>query len=99
MTEQEFEQRIEAAADRLERKIEASAEKLDRGITKKWNNNRLFRIGVKTTSIAAEIALIAGAWQLAEHGYKTAARWCLALAVLAITTDIITFIAFRKKSS
>lgn len=86
MTEKEFEQRIEAAADRF-----------DKGITEKWNNNKSFRRSIKSVSILAEIGLIFGAGYLAEQGYKTAAVWCAGLGVVGVLADIITTITFRRK--
>lgn len=85
MTEQEFEQRIEAAAD-----------KFDKSISKKWNNNRFFRIGIKSVSLTAEAALIFGAVHLAKQGYKTAAAWCFGLGAVGVIADIITAITFRR---
>ena len=60
MTEKEFEQRIDAAADRFEK-------------TEKYNNNKCFRRSIKTISIMAETGLILGAGHFAARGYKTAA--------------------------
>lgn len=86
MTEKEFEQRIEAAADRF-----------DKGITEKWNSNKSFRRSIKSVSILAEIGLIFGAGYLAEQGYKPAAVWCAGLGVVGVLADIITTITFRRK--
>ncbi len=86
MTEKEFEQRIEAAADRFEKSI-----------TDKWNNNKCFRRGFKSGSIMAEISLILGAGHLAARGYKTTAAWCAGLGIVGVLADIITSITFRRK--
>ncbi len=86
MTEKEFEQRIDAAADRFEKNI-----------TKKWNNNKCFRRSMKSISIMAETGLILGAEHLAMRGYKTAAAWCARLGIVGVISDIITSIIFRKR--
>lgn len=86
MTEREFEQRVEAAAD-----------KFDKSITKQWDNNRFFRIGIKSVSLAAEVALILGAGYLVELGHKTVAAWCFWLGVAGIIADIVTAIMFRRR--
>lgn len=86
MTEKEFEQRIDAAADRFEKSI-----------TDKWNNNKCFRRSIKSISIMAEIGLILGAGHLAAQGYKTAAAWCTGLGIVGVLADIITSITFRRK--
>lgn len=86
MTEGEFEDRIEAAADAF-----------DKHITKKWNASPLFRIGMKSVSMAAEFVLLVGAKGLAERGCQTAAACCFWLGTLGILADIVTFLAFRRK--
>ena len=85
MTEKEFEQRIDDAADRHEKNI-----------TEKWNNSKCFRRSMKSISIMAEIGLILGAEHLAEQGHKTAAAWCAGLGIVGVAADIITSITFKR---
>ncbi|MCI8464804.1 MAG: hypothetical protein HFI63_02925 [Lachnospiraceae bacterium] len=80
MTEKEFEQRIDAAADRFEKNI-----------TEKWNNNKCFRRSMKSISIMAEAGLLLGAGHLAARGYKTAAAWCAGLGIVGVIADIINY--------
>lgn len=89
MTEQEFERRIETAADQFERRVEAAADRLDAGITKKWNTSRLFRCTVKTVSFSAEAGLILGGVRLASSGHRTAGAWCIGLGVVGMAADLI----------
>lgn len=86
MTEKEFEQRIDAAANRFEKSM-----------TKKWNNNKGFRRGVRAMSIAGEVCFFWGAKHFAEKGYETIAFCCAGLGIIGILADAVTIITSKKK--
>ncbi len=58
MTEHEFDQKVEAAAQRFERRVEHAASKLDNGLTGAWNCSRVFRTVSRSASFAAGAGLL-----------------------------------------
>lgn len=97
MTEKEFDQKVEDMAARFERRIEAAADRFDKGITRKYDESRLFRLFIRGTFIAAEIGLLIGAKHLADRGYKTAALWCAGLCVVCLAAEIVRILLFRRR--
>lgn len=61
MTEHEFDQKVEAAAQRFERRVEHAASKLDNGLTGAWNCSRVFRTASRAASFAAGAGLLLAA--------------------------------------
>lgn len=97
MTEKEFDQKVEDMAARFEHQIETAADHLDKGITKKYDESRLFRFATRGTSIAAEIGLLFGAKHLAGKGHGTAAMWCVGLGVAGLVAELLRILVFRRK--
>lgn len=97
MTEREFGQRVDAAAERLEQRIEAAADRLDRGLTRAWDGNKGFRRTAKAVSLAAEAGLIWGALRLAGRGHKGAAICCFALGAAGMAAAVLQAVLFEKE--
>lgn len=97
MTEKEFEQKVEDMAARFEHRVETAADHLDKGITKKYDESRLFRFAARGISIAAEIGILIGAKYLAAKGHGTAAMWCAVLGVAGLVAELLRILVFRRK--
>lgn len=97
MTEKEFEQKVEDMAARFEHRVETAADHLDKGITKKYDESRLFRFAARGISIVAEIGLLIGAKYLADKGHGTAAMWCAVLGVAGLVAELLRILVFRRK--
>ena len=97
MTEKEFEQKVEDMAARFEHRVETAADHLDKGITKKYDESRLFRFAARGISIVAEIGLLIGAKHLAAKGHGTAPVWCPVLGVAGLVAELLRILVFRRK--
>ena len=97
MTEKEFDQKIENMAARFELRVETAADHLDRGITRRYDESRLFRFATRGTSIAVEIGLLFGAKHLADKGHRTAAMWCVGLGIAGLVAELLRILVFRRK--
>lgn len=97
MTEKEFDQKVEDMAVRFERRIETAADHLDKGVTRKYNESRLFRFTTRGISTAAEIGLLIRAKCLAEGGHRTAAIWCAGLGATGLAAELLRILMFRRK--
>lgn len=74
MTEHEFDQKVEAAAQRFERRVEHAASKLDNGLTGAWNCSRVFRTASRAASFAAGAGLLLAGRHLARAGARRSGR-------------------------
>lgn len=92
-----FDRKIEEAAGRFECWAEASADQLDKGLTRAWNESRLFRFTARGISMTAELGLIAGANYLAGRRHKTAAMWCAGLGAAGLAADLVTALIFWRE--
>lgn len=97
MTEREFDQKIERAAENCERRVENAAKHLDKTVNRAWDRCRLFRCVSRGTSLAAEVGLLLVAGRLADRGNRTAAAWCAGLSAVGLAGDVLTAICFRRK--
>lgn len=97
MTEKEFDLKVEDLAARFERRVEASADNFDKGLTRKYNESRLFRYTTRGISTIAEFGLLIGAKHLSDRGYKTAAFWCAGLGIIGLATDLLRIFMFRRE--
>lgn len=97
MTEKDLDRIIEEIAGRFERRIESSADRLDKGLTRTYDKSRVFRFATRGLSTAAEIGLLIGAKQLAEHDHKTAAVWCAGLGIVGLAVEFLRIIVFRRR--
>lgn len=96
MTEQEFDRRVERAADRLEQRIEGAADRLDRSLTRKWEH-RPFRVLVKSLSFAAELGLMAGGLLLSREDHKLWAGICFWTGAAGLLCDLLRCLFLRRK--
>lgn len=97
MTEWEFEQKIEAAVDRLEDRIEGTADRLDRAISHAYRTSRPFRIASRGISLAAELGLLFAAGELESRGHRTAALWCFGLGASSMVLSGAAALLFRRR--
>lgn len=86
MTEREFDDCIERVADKFEKKI-----------TKGWNEQRIFRLGARSVSVAVEGLLIVKAIQEIKVGNKTTALWCFGLGATGLLFEVARLIVFEKE--
>lgn len=77
MTEHEFDQKVEAAAQRFERRVEHATSKLDNGLTGAWNCSRVFRTVSRSASFAAGGRAFAGGAPSGRAGARRSGRLLL----------------------
>ena len=97
MTEHEFDQKVEAAAQRFERRVEHAASKLDNGLTGAWNCSRVFRTASRAASFAAGAGLLLAGRHLAGQGRGAAAACCFALGAAGLSAELATLVYLRIK--
>ena len=96
MTEQEFDRKVEELAGRFERRVEASADRLEQGLTQRWNGSRWFRLTARAGSAAMGMGLLLGAVSLRRKGFLTAARWCAAVGLVGLVSEIACSVLWRR---
>lgn len=96
MTEQEFDRKVEELAGRFERRVEASADRLEQGLTQRWNGSRWFRLTARAGSAAMGMGLLLGAASLRRKGFLTAARWCAAVGLVGLVSEIACSVLWRR---
>ena len=96
MTEQEFDRKVEELAGRFERRVEASADRLEESLTQRWNGSRWFRLTARAGSAAMGMGLLLGAVSLRRKGFLTAARWCAAVGLVGLVSEIACSVLWRR---
>ncbi len=96
MTEQEFERKVEAAAERLEQTIEGTADRFDQALTRRWER-KPFRSFLKSVSFAAELGLVAGSVLLSCKGRRVWAAVCLWLGIAGLLWHVFQLIFLRRE--
>ena len=96
MTEQEFDRKVEEMAGRFERRVEASADRLEESLTQRWNGSRWFRLTARAGSAAMGMGLLLGAASLRRKGFLTAARWCAAVGLVGLVSEIACSVLWRR---
>ena len=96
MTEQEFDRKVEELAGRFERRVEASADRLEESLTQRWNGSRWFRLTARAGSAAMGMGLLLGAASLRRKGFLTAARWCAAVGLVGLVSEIACSVLWRR---
>ncbi|MFR9216807.1 MAG: hypothetical protein DBY17_00455 [Oscillospiraceae bacterium] len=97
MTEHEFDQKVEAAAQRFEQRVEHAAAKLDNGLNSAWNCSRVFRTVSRSASFAAGAGLLLAGRHLAGQGRGAAAACCFALGAAGLSAELAVLIFLRRK--
>ena len=96
MTEREFDQRVDAAAQRFEERVEGAADALDRAVTHGLER-RWFRFFFRTLSFAAEAGLIAGAFSLFQSGHRLWAGVCFWVGAIGLLCDVCRCLFLRRE--